>query len=232
VSGRPGRGELLGVTEPRWLWATRFTFRLLLRLGFRFRVHGLENVPMSGPVLLAGNHASFLDGPIVFIVLRRPSAFLVKSELFVGWLRWALETLRQIPIRRGKPDRTALDRSLAVLRNGGVLGMFPEGTRGSGTFESLQDGIGYLAVKAGCRVVPVVCLGTAAALPMGHHIPKLRSRLDIVFGSPFCLDVPGDARARETARLATEQIRQRLVTHLREAAAATGHASESSRAAA
>src|SRR4051794_5981892 len=104
----------------------------LLRLVFRVRVTGLEHLPVSGPVLIAGNHTGFLDGPVVFVLLPRPSAFLVKSELYDSPFRRVLEFARQIPVRRGTPDRTALRRALDVLRAGGLLRGFPPGTAGGG----------------------------------------------------------------------------------------------------
>ena len=186
----------------------------LLRIIFRVRVTGLEHLPASGPVLLAGNHTGFLDGPVVFILLPRPSAFLVKSELYDTAFRRVLEFARQIPVRRGSPDRTALRRALGVLRAGGVLGVFPEGTRGEGRLESVQHGIGYLALRAGCPVVPVVCVGTAEALPKGRMLPKWRTPVTVAFGPAFEIAVDGDPRARSTVAAAAEQVRLRLREHL------------------
>jgi 1-acyl-sn-glycerol-3-phosphate acyltransferase len=186
----------------------------LLRLIFRVRVTGLEHLPASGPVLLAGNHTGFLDGPVVFILLPRPSAFLVKSELYDSPFRRVLEFARQIPVRRGTPDRTALRRALDVLSAGGVLGVFPEGTRGEGRLESVQHGIGYLALRAGCPVVPVVCVGTADALPKGRRFPRWRAPVTVAFGPAFEVTVDGDPRARRTIGEAAEQIRVRLRDHL------------------
>ncbi|HET6825416.1 MAG TPA: lysophospholipid acyltransferase family protein [Amnibacterium sp.] len=175
---------------------------------------GLEHLPTEGPVLIAGNHTGFLDGPVVFILLPRPSAFLVKSELYDTPFRRVLEFARQIPVRRGTPDRTALRRALAVLRAGGVLGVFPEGTRGEGRLESVQHGIGYLALRAGCAVVPVVCLGTAEALPKGRRLPRWRAPVTVAFGPAFHVLVDGDPRARSTIAAAAEQVRIRLREHL------------------
>lgn len=200
--------------ESRPLHLARTVAAGLLRLVFRLRVEGRQHLPAHGPVLLAGNHSGFLDGPIVLIVLPRPSAFLVKSELYSGGFRRILEFARQIPIRRGTPDRTALRQGLAVLRAGGVLGVFPEGTRGSGSLESIQHGIGYLALQAGAPIVPVVCLGTADALPRGRMLPRWRAPVTVVFGSAFSLDVTGDPRARTTIAAAAEQIRAALLDHL------------------
>ena len=186
----------------------------LLRLIFRIRVTGLEHLPPSGPVLLAGNHTGFLDGPVVFILLPRPSAFLVKSELYDSPFRPVLQFARQIPVHRGTPDRTALRRALEILRAGGVLGVFPEGTRGAGRLESVQHGIGYLALRAGCPVVPVVCVGTADALPKGHKLPRWRAPVTVAFGPAFTVAVDGEPRARSTIADAAEQIRLHLRDHL------------------
>jgi 1-acyl-sn-glycerol-3-phosphate acyltransferase len=196
------------------LGAVRRLAAWLIRLVFRIRMTGLEHLPPTGPVLIAGNHTGFLDGPLVMILLPRPSAFLVKSELYSGPFRRVLQFARQIPVRRGTPDRTALSAALDVLADGGVLGVFPEGTRGAGRLETVQHGIGYLALRAGCPVVPVVCLGTADALPKGKKLPRLRTRIDIAFGPQFRIEVEGNPRARSTVAAAAEQIRQHLPAHL------------------
>ncbi|MHB2024162.1 MAG: lysophospholipid acyltransferase family protein, partial [Mycobacteriales bacterium] len=180
-------------------------------------------VPQSGAVLLAGNHTGFLDGPFVYLALDRPVSFLVKAELYrLKWLAKMFDWAGQIPVRRGHPDRTALRRGLEVLRAGGALGVFPEGSRGAGTVESVQHGVGYLALKSGCLVVPVVCLGSLDALPQGAALPRWRAAVDVVFGAPFTVDVTGDPRARSTMAEAAEQVRDRLVAHLQQALAATG----------
>jgi 1-acyl-sn-glycerol-3-phosphate acyltransferase len=200
--------------EPPALRVVRRLAQWLVRIVFRLRIRGLEHLPHNGPALVAGNHTGFLDGPIVFIMLPRPSMFLVKSELYDGPFRRVLQFAQQIPIRRGAPHREALRRALDVLHGGGVLGVFPEGTRGAGTLESVQHGVGYLALRAACPVVPVVCLGTAEALPKGRVLPRWRSPVDIVFGPPFTVDVDGHPRARSTVAAAAEQVRTRLVEHL------------------
>jgi 1-acyl-sn-glycerol-3-phosphate acyltransferase len=206
------RDDPLRETLP--LMLARRTAAALLRIVFRVRVTGVEHLPSTGPVLVAGNHTGFLDGPVVFVLLPRPSAFLVKSELYDTPLKRVLEFARQIPVRRGSPDRTALRRALAVLRAGGVLGVFPEGTRGEGRLESVQHGIGYLALRAGCPVVPVVCVGTAEALPKGRKMPRWRTPVTVAFGPAFEISVEGDPRARSTVAAAAEQVRLRLREHL------------------
>lgn len=200
--------EMLSLAVARRLLAA------LIRVLFRVRMSGLEHLPTSGPVLLAGNHTGFLDGPFVFMLLPRPAFFLVKHEMFDSPFRPLLTFARQIPIRRGSPDRAGLRRALAVLDGGGVLAMFPEGTRGEGTLETIQHGIGYLALRAGCPVVPVVCRGTADALPKGRVLPRWRTPIDLAFGPAFRVEVAGDPRARSTMAAAAEEIRLRLIDHL------------------
>src|SRR5271170_1116187 len=106
------------------LLVVRRAAQYVLRLTFKLRVIGTEHLPATGPVLLAGNHSGFLDGPIVMVMLPRPSAFLVKSEMYSGPMRHVLNFARQIPIHRGTPDRAALRAGLDVLAAGGVLGVF------------------------------------------------------------------------------------------------------------
>jgi 1-acyl-sn-glycerol-3-phosphate acyltransferase len=158
------------------------------------------------------------------IMLSRPAAFLVKSELYDTGFRRILNFSRQIPIHRGTPDRTNLRRALSVLRGGGVLGVFPEGTRGTGELSEIQHGIGYLALGGNCPIVPVVCTGTADALPKGKALPRFRAPIEVVFGAPFTLEVNGDPRARATIADAAEQIRGRLLQHLREVNGSSGRA--------
>jgi 1-acyl-sn-glycerol-3-phosphate acyltransferase len=213
VSDRPRRRDD-PARESIPLAIGRRSLATLFRLIFRIEIRGLEYLPTAGPVLIAGNHTGFLDGPFVQALLPRPCSFLVKSELYDTSFRRVLEFSRQIPVRRGVPDRTALRRALDVLAGGGVLGVFPEGTRGVGTLENVRHGIGYIALRAECPIIPVVCTGTAEALPKGAKLPKFRAPVSIVFGPTFTLDVAGNPRARSTVAAAAEQIRLRLLDHL------------------
>ena len=203
-----------GARQP-WLVAlTRGWTRLLLRALFRLTVTGAEHVPRHGPVLLAGNHSGLLDGPVVYAVSPRPATFLTKAELYVGPLARALGWLGQIPVHRGRPDRAALKAGLAVLAGGGALGVFPEGTRGTGALDTTTDGLAYLALRSGAPVVPVAVLGTSTALPRGSRRPRWGSPVTVVFGSPLVITVTGDPRARRTVGEAAEQLRLQLVAHL------------------
>ena len=195
---------------------------VLMPTYFRLRVRGRENVPLHGPVLLAGNHTSFLDGPLVFCLAPRTAQFYIKEEMYAGAVARPLDWLGQIPINRGRPDRRALRRGLAALHAGEAVGMFPEGSRGAGDLESVQHGIAFLALKSGCPVVPVACLGSAAALPVGRGRPRFRAPVDVVFGPAFRIDTDLDPQTRRAVAVAAEQIRVRLASHVSSAAAEMG----------
>ncbi|MCU1587278.1 MAG: phospholipid/glycerol acyltransferase [Frankiales bacterium] len=219
-------------TRKPWLVAASRPFgQVLFRTAFRVRVLGAEHVPPTGPVLIAGNHTGFLDGPLAYALSPRSATFLAKSELFVGPLARALGWLGQIPVHRGRPDRTALRNGLAVLQGGGALGVFPEGTRGAGQLDTVSDGVAYLALHSGAPVIPLAVIGTSYAMPKGARLPRWRAPVGLVFGPPFQVSVDGDPRARRTVRTAGEQIRLELLTHLR-AATAAGESTKSFTAAA
>lgn len=208
------RRRATGTLKPPVRAGVRAVGTVLARGVLSLRVEGAEHVPADGPVLLAGNHSGILDGPLVFFLSPRPASLLTKSEVFVGvWAR-ACGWLGLIPVHRGQADRAALQAALAHLRDGGALGVFPEGTRGRGSFDEITDGLAYLALRSGAPVVPIAVRGTGAALPKGRALPKLRAPVRVVFGPPVRLDVAGDPRARSTIRAGAEQLRLALLDHL------------------
>ncbi len=217
----PGRRRATGTRKPAVVAGCRWLGSRVARVLFRLEVSGTEHVPRTGPVLLAGNHTGFVDGPLVFLVAPRAAAMLAKSEIFVGAGLRVLGWLGLIPVHRGRADRDALHAGLAVLAAGGALGVFPEGTRGAGRLDTVNDGLAYLALRSGAAVVPIAVLGTADAWPRGPKVPRTRIPVRVVFGRPVAVDVDGDPRSRRTVALAAEQLRVALVAHLQ--AAQEGH---------
>src|SRR5690606_21400183 len=121
-----------------------------------------------------------------------------KKEAFVGPLGPFLTGIGQVKVDRGSPDRTAISQALGVLEQGGVLGIFPEGTRGEGNFASIRAGLAYFAVRSGAPIVPVAVLGSSDRPGrLIRALPPLRSRVDVVFGDPFDA---GDGSGRRTRR--------------------------------
>jgi 1-acyl-sn-glycerol-3-phosphate acyltransferase len=180
------------------------------RPGFRVRVHHRERIPESGPVVLVSNHSANLDGPLLFGLLGRRAVFLVKQEMFRGPLAWALRRIGQLAVRRGEPDRRPLMAAVAVLRGGGLVGVFPEGTRGSGDVAAAQHGAAWLARATGAAVLPVVCRGTRR--PAGSR-RRWRPRVDVLVGQP--LEMPA-GRDRASLTSATETVRAALAGMVRE----------------
>ena len=211
------RQRVAGRHRPAVVAGCRALGSSLARLLFRVEVVGAERVPRTGAVLLAGNHSGFVDGPLVFLLAPRPASLLAKSEIFAGAGAWIFGWLGLVPVHRGLADRAALRAGLGVLSRGGALGVFPEGTRGTGGLEQISDGLAYLALRSGAPVVPLAVLGTSRAWPRGDRPPRLRAPVRLVFGAPVQITAPGDPRSRRTVAAAAEQVRLALVAHLRAA---------------
>lgn len=165
----------------------------LLRGIFIFRrlhVVGLDKVPRTGPVLVVGNHIATLDPPLTGAMIKRFDVYyMAKSEYFDKRLqRWIFKAYNAFPVIRHTPDRGSLKQALAILRDGHVLMMYPEGTRS----EDLQvhrpyAGAGFLARKSAAPIVPVAVWGSEGVLPKGASWPRHDSHVHIVFGDPFLL---------------------------------------------
>lgn len=173
---------------------------------FRVRVSGRDRFPKRGPVVLVANHSSMVDGPILFGVVPRRVVFLIKQEMFRGVAGWGLRRIGQLAVRRGEPDRAPLLAAQKVLREGGVVGVFPEGTRGAGDVAQAQQGAAWLARTTGAVVVPVATRGTLRPPGTGR---RFRPVVDVLVGEPF--ELPSD-KGRQALEKATEQVRDRLAT--------------------
>ena len=190
---------------------------------FRPRVLGAWRVPTTGPVILAVNHAHNLDGPMLMGTAPRPVHFLIKKEAFVGPLDPFLRGIGQLKVDRTTVDRNAITQALGVLDDGGVLGIFPEGTRGEGDFASLRAGLAYFAVRGGAPIVPVAVLGsTERRGRLISALPPLRSRVDVVFGDAFQAGDGSGRRTRKALDEATLRIQGELTAHLGNARRLTG----------
>ncbi|MET9111448.1 lysophospholipid acyltransferase family protein [Streptomyces zhihengii] len=190
---------------------------------WRPRVLGAWHVPASGPVIMAVNHSHNIDGPMLMGTAPRPVHFLIKKEAFVGPLGAFLTGIGQVQVDRTTADRTAIGNALGVLENGGVLGIFPEGTRGEGDFASLRAGLAYFAVRSGAPIVPVAVLGsTERRGRLIKQLPPLRSRVDLVFGEAFQAGDGSGRRTRKALDEATVRVQERLTAHLKDAKRLTG----------
>ncbi|HWP96610.1 MAG TPA: lysophospholipid acyltransferase family protein [Syntrophomonadaceae bacterium] len=160
------------------------------------RREGLENLPSSGPVVVVANHISNWDPLILGFALPRPLCYMAKAELFrIPVLTWLLPKLYAFPVKRGAVDRQAIRLALDMIKDGQVLGMFPEGTRNIDQGPVVvKPGAALLALKAGCPIVPVACIGTNRVLPIGWFKP-----LKIVVGKAIDPDVKEDSSTHSAA---------------------------------
>lgn len=166
--------------------------RPLFRVLFKIRVEGVENVPESGPVILASNHLSFSDSIFLPLVLKRRITFVAKAEYFERRrTAWIFRAMGQIPIKRGggTASTQALESAKDILRDGGVFGIYPEGTRSpDGRLYKGRTGVARLALDAKCPVVAVAMIGTREAQPIGQKKPNFFSPVTVKFSPPMHFD--------------------------------------------
>lgn len=163
----------------------------LIALVYRPKVSGIENIPSDGPVILAGNHLSFIDSVFMPLFVHRRVSFLAKSDYFTGkglkgWAtRVFMEAAGQLPIDRsgGKASEASLNTGLRVLSEGKILALYPEGTRSpDGRLYRGRTGIARMVLEAGVPVVPIAMVNSHEAMPIGSKWPKRKPKIEIRFG--------------------------------------------------
>ena len=170
-------------------WVLKAILTPVLRLLFKVRVEGAENVPAGGAAILASNHLSFSDSIFLPMVLRRRITFVAKAEYFEDpKTAWFFRAVGQIPIKRGggSASQRALDSAFDVLRGDGVFGIYPEGTRSpDGRLYKGHTGVARLALKSGAPVLAVAMVGTREAQPIGQVKPNFFSPITIRISKPL-----------------------------------------------
>ena len=165
----------------------------LAKAVWRPTVEGLENLPRTGPVIVASNHLSFADSLVIPIVAPRKVVFLAKSDYFTGTglkgrlSRAWFEGIGMVPVDRGdtKAALASLDIAREVLGRGEAFGIYPEGTRSrDGRLYRGRTGVAHLALSSGAPVVPVGLAGTQALQPVGARLPRL-AKVTVRFGRPL-----------------------------------------------
>jgi len=190
--------------NPAFYVFTRFVVGTILRLLYRIRPRGLERVPVGGGFILCANHIHALDPAVLAIVLRRPVHFMAKEELFrYPLLGNLLLKAGAFPVKRGRADRKALRHAMQVVEDGGVLGLFPEGTRSSsGELQEAKGGAAFLALRTGVPVLPAAIRGRY----------NLFGEVEVIVGEPFVVetDERGSGRIDAAGQRIMEGIRRLL----------------------
>lgn len=146
---------------------------LLLKIMFRIEYNGVEKIPETGALIIAGNHSSYLDGIILGAMSKRSIHFMAKKELFKNkFLASFFRTLKAFPVDREKPGKSSISMALKILKNGNILGIFPEGTRYIESLGKPFYGVGFFSIKSGVPILPVAIHGPSKIAPKGKYIPR------------------------------------------------------------
>lgn len=167
-------------------WATWSFYRLWLATYFRWRVYHPERVPLRGGVILASNHCSVLDPPLIGSGLHRPVNYLARETLFSHPIAgWALRQANAVPVDRDGAGAAGLRAILRRLREGGAILLFPEGTRSDdGSLQPARAGVGLVIVRTDVPVIPIRVFNTHRAWHRSTRIPR-PCAVAITYGNPM-----------------------------------------------
>jgi len=183
----------------------RFLLRTIYTLLFRLEARGTENIPATGPVVLASNHISNFDPPTVGVKVKRKVHFMAKEELFKIPVFGALiHSFGAFPVKRGGVSKDAIKSAITLLKEGNVMGIFPEGSRNNQS-GSAKKGAAMIAVRSGAVVVPVAVVGKY----------RIFSKMTVYYGKPIDLT----AIIEESSPDMLEQVTDAIMVRIRELAA-------------
>lgn len=172
----------------RWVyWLGWMAFGAAFRTLFGLKIVGEENLITEGPVLVASNHQSFLDPPLIGNLYQTEMVFLARKTLFVGFFKWLYPQWNAIPVDQDRPDMTSLKTIIRKLKEGHRVLVFPEGARTlDGEIGEAAPGIGLIAAKSGAVIQPVRISGAREALPRGSARIRF-ARIIVSVGPPIRL---------------------------------------------
>jgi 1-acyl-sn-glycerol-3-phosphate acyltransferase len=195
---------------PTILWRLiRVVVRIIVAIVFDVHTVGRQNVPETGPLIIASNHLSWADVPLIPAFLKRRVVYMAKEETFKAKGGWFVRFLGAFPVKRGEADRQSLRTAEEQLKAGRILSIFPEGTRSKiHTLGQAHAGMGMIALRSGAPVLPVAIYGSE------HSFKKFRPRITIIYGEPMSLTPKGKKITREDIDQSTEQVMLRISSML------------------
>lgn len=199
----PATGKLQGIARAIGEPALRWYFHLTVR--------GTERIPRSGAVVIAPNHRSMWDIPLLVMASPRPIVFMAEEGVFGSRIAsWFFARLGSFPVRRGTGDLRAIRAASTVVGSHRVLGIYPEGTRGRGVLLPFRPGAAWIALRAGAPLVPVGISGTERIVSGRISIPR-RARVEIAFGEPIDVGQESDPNKRmDQASDLTDRLRSEI----------------------
>lgn len=173
----------------KWIyWLGWMSFGAAFRTLFGMRVHGGEHLVTEGPVLVASNHQSYLDPPLIGNLYKDEMVYLARKTLFKGITKWLYTSWNAIPVDQDRPDMASLKTIIRKLKEGHRVLVFPEGARTpDGNIGDAAPGIGLVAVKSGAVIQPVRIRGAREALPRGSARIRF-TRITVTVGPAIRLD--------------------------------------------
>jgi len=187
----------------------RYIAYLFFKILFRLEVKNQDYIPEEGGVIIASNHSSYLDPPLIAVSLKRRPTFIAKSSLHRIPLLGPMIKAYSISVNRDMPGPSTIKDALKVLKNGGVLVIFPEGGRSAdGSLMEFKRGVGLIASLADVPVVPVYIRGAGEALPVGARFPRLK-KISIIFGRPL------QKRSEENREVFEKRITQEIFERIK-----------------
>jgi 1-acyl-sn-glycerol-3-phosphate acyltransferase len=202
----------------------RALMRLAFPLWFRLRARGIGNVAAHGPALLLINHQSFLDSFFVGTPLARPISFLARDSLFrIPVVGWIVKNSYTMPVNRESASSSSLRLAIERLKQGFLVGIYPEGTRSTdGQIGPLKPGFIALVRRADVPVIPVGIAGSGAALPRNAWFVRPKT-CRVVFGEPIPLDVLATLAVKGNEQALLDEVRRRMMQCQQEAREWLGH---------
>ena len=184
-------------------WIVRGAIYIWCKIYYRAEIVGLENVPKNEPLIICGNHRTYLDPPLIVATAKRDMRFLAKEELyknkFLAALGWVFEA---IPVKRDEKDVTAIKESLKALKNGQCIALFPEGTRnGLEKGQKAKDGVAFFAIRSGAKVLPCGIKGG----------DKNNRKVTIKYGEPLDFSKYKGTKDKEILDNITNEIMQNII---------------------
>ncbi|MEW6001366.1 MAG: lysophospholipid acyltransferase family protein [Nitrospirota bacterium] len=175
----------------------KITLSIFLKVFYRFEVFGSENVPDRGGAIVAANHASYLDPPVIAAALKRCPTYIAKEGLFKVPLLGPFIRLFSFPVKRGKTLPSTIKEAVSRLKEGEIIVIFPEGGRSAdGNILEAKRGVGMIAALSRIPVIPVLIEGTDKALPMGVKLLR-PAKIKVIFGNPIIIEKEKDRDFQE-----------------------------------
>lgn len=209
-TNKPAKNLYEPYSTPSIFWEIiRYSARFLFFLTMHIRLRGRNNLPLKGPYILAANHLSWLDIPLVPAFVPGKVIFMAKEEVFHSKIGWLARFLGAFPVKRGEGDRQAIRAADEQLKRNKVFMMFPEGTRSkTHTMARGHSGVGMIALRAGVPVIPVAIWGSE------NGLKKMRPSVTISYGKPLILKPKGSKITREDIVEGTDEVMKHIAAML------------------